>query len=52
MGEQLALPWRPSEKRVNIQVLNVNTKQNKGLSQITEIWGYHGAYAQEPSEQI
>ena len=23
-----------------------------GLSQITEIWGYHGAYAQEPSEQI
>jgi len=27
-------------------------KLNLGLSQITDFWGYHGTYAQEPAQQI
>ena len=32
--------------------LRVRLEKEMGLSQITEFWGYHGTYAQEPSQQI
>ena len=31
---------------------NVGSIKKWGLSQITEFWGYHGTYAQEPAQQI